>query len=570
LAQANIFRKQASRPCDQDTLRIPNQVAMVSMLKLVALVASGVAVAEASAFLQKSAHMSISKQAVEQMLAEAGSMRLSNLIEQLRPTFVALPKNAHGRLDPPTVRYVLHRYFVQKHGWYVKGLDPEGAGWKATSDSSTTTSEDIMKGLAPAYIQELFARRGHNEGLNLEELAVFAETLNDLIVQEGLGDFRDVYQTLELSIEEPVSEVAFDQAIRGYLGDLITGDHFDFKHKHHFQALEVMAKDFYPEYDDIVMWSRDLYHTHNFLEKHMRNPFIVMDGVSYERAGGFLREFVHNFGTLSEDECRTLKSDLMSIEQPGTGRVLLSDFYAKDLQLHESVDYLRNLGALENETGTPMLLMANYISSPSRCMPFSSYYSICCPDECDSLMVSLERGVGQPSASPARIAELVSALPSDTVDAPRNLSTALLGRLEEIAGHHGGMVPLHGRLFLQWMHHAYPRECPLPHAAGTTSPVTQDEWLRLNEHLDDVMASQEERETHLNAGPLAQPLAVEDLPWSRVEELVAQHRSTPSGPGASYMRIAVCLVVLLSFAWPLVRASKTFVASAAVDKIHLV
>ena len=26
------------------------------------------------------------------------------------------------------------------------------------------------------------------------------------------------------------------------------------------------------------------------------------------------------------------------------------------------------------------------------------------------------------------------------------------------------------------MHHAYPRECPFPHLAGTTAPVTQDEW----------------------------------------------------------------------------------------------
>jgi len=537
---------------------------MVSMLKLVAFVAGGMAVSEASTFLQKSAHVSVSKQAVEQMLAEAGSMRLNDLVEQFRPTFAALPKNAQGRLEPSTVRYVLHRYFVQKHGWYVKGLDPEGAGWKATSASSA--SEDIMKGLAPAYIQELFARRGHSEGLNLEELAIFAETLNDLIVQEGLGDFREVYDILELSIDAPVSEAAFDQALRAYLGDLITGEYFDFKHRDDLAGLLVKAKDFYPEYDDIVMWFRDLYHAQNYMEKQLRNPFVADQGVSYERAGGFLKEFVHNFGTLSQDECRTLKDDLMSIEQPGTGRVALSDFYAKDLQLHESVDYLRNLGALENETGSPMLIMANYISSPSRCMPFSSYYSICCPDECDSLMVSLEREVGQPSATPARLAELVAALPSDTVEAPRNLSAALLGRLEDIAGHHGGAVPLHGRLFLQWMHHAYPRECPFPHAAGTTSPVTQDEWLRHNEHLDDAMVSHEERVRHLSTELLSKPMAVEDLPWSQVEELVSQHKTAPAGPGGSSMRVVACLLALVSFAVPLARASKTLVAaSGAAD-----
>jgi len=544
---------------------------MASMLKFVAIMAHVAAVAEASDFL--AAHQSrtsISKEAVEEMLRVASSTRLSELTEHFKPTFAALPKNAQGQLDPSTVRYVLHRYFVQTHGWYVKGLDPEGGGWNATS-STSSSSDDIMKGLAPAYIQELFAKRGHSQGLNLEELAVFAETLSDLIFQEGLGDLRDVYDKLELPIEESVSEASFDAAIRAWLGDLITGEYFDFKHKSDTAALEEKAKDFYPEYDDIVMWFRDLYHTQNFLEQRKRNPFVAEEGVSYDRAGGFVKEFLHNFGTLSEAECRMLKDDLVSVEQPGTGRVLLSDFYKKDLQIHESVDYLRALGALENASGTPMLLMANYISSPSRCMPFSSYYSICCPDECDGLMGSLERDIGRPTAAPARIAELVTALSSDTVDAPRNLSTVLLARLDEIASHHGGLVPLHGRLFMQWMHYAYPRECPFPHAAGTTSPVTQDDWLRMHEHLDDAMVSEEDRSLHIHADPSAKPVVLEELPWSAVEELVAEHKTKlGSGPSSGFMRIAVCLVVLLSFAVPLMRASKTLATTTAEDKSHFV
>ena len=75
--------------------------------------------------------------------------------------------------------------------------------------------------------------------------------------------------------------------------------------------------------------------------------------------------------------------------------------------------------------------------------------------------------------------QLVSAVPSDTVEAPRNLSVTMLNRLAGIAEQHGGEVPFHGRLIMQRMHHAYPRECPYPHAGGTSSPVTVDEWLRM-------------------------------------------------------------------------------------------
>merc|ERR1719162_854720 len=53
-------------------------------------------------------------------------------------------------------------------------------------------------------------------------------------------------------------------------------------------------------------------------------------------------------------------------------------------------------------------------------------------------------------------------------------------RLQDIALHNGGEVPLHGRLFGQWMHHAFPRECPYPFAGGTTIAQTQAEWMAAN------------------------------------------------------------------------------------------
>ena len=38
------------------------------------------------------------------------------------------------------------------------------------------------------------------------------------------------------------------------------------------------------------------------------------------------------------------------------------------------------------------------------------------------------------------------------LDAPRQLPRALLNKLDEIAQLHGGEVPIHGRLFAQWLH----------------------------------------------------------------------------------------------------------------------
>merc|ERR1719326_165465 len=69
-------------------------------------------------------------------------------------------------------------------------------------------------------------------------------------------------------------------------------------------------------------------------------------------------------------------------------------------------------------------------------------------------------------------------VPSASMPSNRTLSGWLQQRLHEVANHHGGVVPLHGRLFGQWMHYAYPRECTFPHVLGTTKPQTPEDWVR--------------------------------------------------------------------------------------------
>merc|ERR1719440_2157770 len=84
------------------------------------------------------------------------------------------------------------------------------------------------------------------------------------------------------------------------------------------------------------------------------------------------------------------------------------------------------------------------------------------------------------------------------------------------------MVPLHGRLFAQWMHHVYPRECPYPHLSGTVENMNPTEF---KVQSSDVSATKEEMREYVmqseNATEgYADDLAVEDVsPWTPEEEL---------------------------------------------------
>ena len=104
-----------------------------------------------------------------------------------------------------------------------------------------------------------------------------------------------------------------------------------------------------------------------------------------------------------------MKRKLFDIEDDGTGRVSLARFYnsAKlgQWQFSESPDYSRALGALDDsDTSNPRVIVANYIAAPTNCVASSSYYSVCCLDECEDLVDHLERKIHAPSATPRKIA----------------------------------------------------------------------------------------------------------------------------------------------------------------------
>merc|ERR1719384_1335685 len=201
------------------------------------------------------------------------------------------------------------------------------------------------------------------------------------------------------------------------------------------------------------------------------------------------------------------------MESMGTGRVYLSDFYSKaEWGFTESAQYLRNQGVLdETDPRRPSVVIANYMNSLANCLTTSKYYAVCYINECNALMSTLERTLQVPSAAPTDIARVVSGMQSDTVDAPRALSATLLSRLDEIASYHGGSVPLHGRLFAQWMHHAYPRECQFPHLSGAVQALTQEQFAR-EMGVESLDASFAEMEAHVSLQN--ETSTVTSLPWT--------------------------------------------------------
>jgi len=295
--------------------------------------------------------------------------------------------------------------------------------------------------------------------------------------------------------------------------------------------------------------------TQQFLQKITREVAPDMAQLSFVDVANIIAEIGDRFAEWQDSQCHVMKSMLLEIEDHGTGRVKLGDFYGSAInkgryQFTETVNYMRQIGTLdESEPANPRVIIPNYVSGLSNCIARTKYYSVCCLDDCEPLFGKLEQDIGKPDATVEEIVAIVENMPSATTAVGRKISPLLRSRLNEIAQHHGGVVPLHGRLFAQWMHLAYPRECNYPHLSGTTYRKTMEEWERETgersgstmEELYDWTARLEESERlKESSSPAASSSSSEgEVPegecgmWTMEEELLVERPSSPERKTAS-------------------------------------
>lgn len=463
-----------------------------------------------------------------------GDSRLDAIEEMLRPTFIAIPKNQHGNLGHAGVRYILHRLFVQRHGWFVRGVEPDGEGW-----NSTSVGGFVEEGL-PEHITTLFEEQLGNRGLCLHDIALLASTLESLVHQEAVSKLKAIYAAHHLPSEGDVAVADVDEAIETYLASYILGTDVNGLTQLHIQKRKRDVAAAYPNWPETQQFARDI-------RERLTGS---RDMLTFADVVSVVTEIGERYGQWQNSECLALKDELTGLSparERASGRVRLSDFYGGAVHkgkwhFGESVNYLRQLGALDESDPTDLkVIVTNYIHSPSNCLASSAFYSVCCLDECESIMDGIEANLQKGEATPSQIAATVAALALES-----QLTELLQARLDEIAVYHGGSVPLHGRLFAQWMHHAFPHKCAYPHMSGTTKPLRADDFQAYTGL--PVSASRDEMTQFVEGPPRRRASSLAEKPWHFEEELFVswQWVKPREQTFAAVMRSLAVVVMLMS------------------------
>lgn len=454
-------------------------------------------------------------------LGDDFSQRVERRREQreriLSPTVESLPKNKWGGLRESGTRYALHRYFVHKHAMFVIGLEP------SSETLAISPVKTILGGRVPFDLELDAEARLYGRGFGLKEISALAAAMEHFIHNLAVDRLRSAFKLLGLPMEGGVvTPDQMEDAIDVHnIFFFIGGDHDKITYQQVESRRAMMEKQTlssWPSIQKVVRQEQD-----RLLESGDASgltPFAFASRVA-EEVGDKL-------GQLQNEGCHDLKHNILSLGNISHGRVPLANFYQSffrgDWQFTESVEYLRTSGALEElpPPYQPRVIIPNYVNGPSNCLSQSGLYTMCCMNECNELMSHIESKVRVPEVAPRRLVEILQKLPSTTVTAPRELPTEIVVRLDQIGQAHHGKVPIHGRLFAQLMHHAFPLECPYPHFLNSSTPthkVLQRDfagsiddmktWLAIG--MDDLQR---------NAGT-EQEVAEDSMPWIHEEELLA-------------------------------------------------
>eukprot|EP00929_Paragymnodinium_shiwhaense_P112872 TRINITY_DN81133_c0_g1_i1.p1 TRINITY_DN81133_c0_g1~~TRINITY_DN81133_c0_g1_i1.p1 ORF type:complete len:535 (-),score=151.65 TRINITY_DN81133_c0_g1_i1:93-1697(-) len=384
----------------------------------------------------------------------------SSNLAALAPLFGAMPKDQNGGLGPSTVRYALKRYFTTQT---LSGFDPTSPTFDG---AATAQAEQIPMEQAAAFMQHsMLQSLGGSGSFGLRELSALAASLERLVEADMADRFGQAVQVHGLEgayLEESSAETV----LYTYMLAHVLGFNPAAATEQELEERRQAVWEVFPNWGQVWQAARAvLTETLNGRQALSRHEAEHVAAAASQRVAALFQE----------TGCSALKKTLVAFEDGGSGRVALNNFYkaASDgwtWHFQENRDYLRALSVLdETDQKTTRVVVPNYVASQPNCIAAAGLSAVCCISECEKLLKRVEEEVSGPEGEASRIIALIEATNSSTVAAPRQLSPMLKQRLQKVADRHGGRVPLHGRLFSQWLHHAFPRECPYPRAPGATT-----------------------------------------------------------------------------------------------------
>merc|ERR1719409_571417 len=143
---------------------------------------------------------------------QADSEQVAAITATLTPMWRTLPKTS-GSIDRRTLRYLVHRYFMQTSSLMVRGFEPT----RPTNESHWGAA-DILSQMVPAYVESVLeSKHSTQNGFTLQDAVDMVIMLDQLIFDSEGALLEGVYKDQRKPLSRSVSVQGLKQVLEDYM-----------------------------------------------------------------------------------------------------------------------------------------------------------------------------------------------------------------------------------------------------------------------------------------------------------------------------------------------------------------
>merc|ERR1719316_902544 len=143
---------------------------------------------------------------------EADPGHVAAMRSVMMPMWRTLPKT-QGRIDRRSLRYLVHRYFMQTSSLMIRGFEPT-----RPTNASHWGAADILSQMVPAYVESVLESK-HNtkHGFSFQDVIDMVLTLDQLIFDTEGSILEGVYSNQRKPQHRSLSFQGLKQVLEEYL-----------------------------------------------------------------------------------------------------------------------------------------------------------------------------------------------------------------------------------------------------------------------------------------------------------------------------------------------------------------
>merc|ERR1719265_1608516 len=156
----------------------------------------------------------------------AGEAKIASTQAALRPMWETLPKTSSSsdRVDRRSMRYLVHRYFMQTSSLMIRGFEPS-----RPVNESHWGAADILSQMVPAFVESVL-ESGHakSNGFSLKDAVNMVVMLDQLIYDSESTLLEKVYKNQRKPTQKTLSHNGLSQVLEAYMVEwMVEGDEED-------------------------------------------------------------------------------------------------------------------------------------------------------------------------------------------------------------------------------------------------------------------------------------------------------------------------------------------------------